>query len=121
MRIRQLARVLAVGLGLCFGHAALGQATTFTDGQKIEVREGDSWSAASIVKKEGRKYLVHYDGAEATADEWVTPDRIRAATARRGPHRASDCAGRRRRSDHAPGRHLDKRPERPGQVGRHMA
>lgn len=50
----------------------------FSEGQKIEVREGDTWSAATIVKQEGRKYLIHYSGADATADEWVTTDRMRA-------------------------------------------
>ncbi|HEX4796321.1 MAG TPA: Tudor-knot domain-containing protein [Humisphaera sp.] len=47
------------------------------DGQKVEVREGDAWSAATIVKHEGRRYFIHYEGADASADEWVTTDRIR--------------------------------------------
>ncbi|MDB5331317.1 MAG: hypothetical protein JWP03_2468 [Phycisphaerales bacterium] len=50
----------------------------YTEGQKIEVREGDSWSAASVVKQEGRKFLVHYEGADASTDEWVTAERMRA-------------------------------------------
>ncbi|HWE95934.1 MAG TPA: hypothetical protein VG269_18370 [Tepidisphaeraceae bacterium] len=51
----------------------------YTAGQKIEVREGDSWSAASVLKQEGRKFLVHYDGTDASTDEWVTTDRMRTA------------------------------------------
>src|SRR4051812_33455243 len=54
-------------------------ATGFSVGQTVEVREGDSWSAASIVRKEGRKYLIHYQGTEASADEWVLNDRVRAS------------------------------------------
>lgn len=49
----------------------------FAEGQKVEVREGDTWSAATITKKEGRKFLVHYDGTEASSDEWLTADRLR--------------------------------------------
>ncbi|MDB5302719.1 MAG: hypothetical protein JWM97_268 [Phycisphaerales bacterium] len=53
-------------------------AAGFSEGQKVEVREGDSWSAATVVRHEGRKFLIHYDGAEAATDEWVTTDRMRA-------------------------------------------
>src|SRR4051812_42788284 len=82
---------VALSLALGFGVAAALAVTdrtraaeeakpaagTFTDGQKVQVREGDSWSAATILKREGRKYLVHYDGADASSDEWVTTDRLR--------------------------------------------
>lgn len=44
-------------------------------GQKVEVREGDEWSPATILKKEGRKYQVQYEGDPT--QEWVTADRIR--------------------------------------------
>lgn len=47
------------------------------ESQKVEVREGDTWSAATVLKKEGRRYLVHYEGTDAATDEWVTLDRIR--------------------------------------------
>jgi hypothetical protein len=57
--------------------AAQTPAGGLAEGQKIEIREGDSWSPGAIVKKEGRKFLVHYEGAEATSDEWVAVDRIR--------------------------------------------
>ncbi len=56
-----------------------------TDGQKVQVREGDTWSAATIVKHEGRRYFIHYDGADASTDEWVTPDRIRMPGAAPAP------------------------------------
>ncbi|MGH7214946.1 MAG: agenet domain-containing protein [Tepidisphaeraceae bacterium] len=48
----------------------------FAEGASVEVREGDTWSSATIVKKEGRKYQIRYDGDDA-AEEWVTADRIR--------------------------------------------
>ena len=78
MRMKHLVRMAAVGLSIWCGGAAMGQAA-FTEGQKIEAREGDTWSAATIVKKEGRRYLIHYEGADAATDEWVTIDRLRAA------------------------------------------
>lgn len=78
---RILEAVVAVLLSLTFAAAALGQAAqTYTDGQKIEVREGDVWSKATVVKREGRRYLIHYDGADAASDEWVTADRLRLPT-----------------------------------------
>lgn len=49
----------------------------YSEGEQIEVREGDTWSAATVVKQEGRKYLIHYAGADASADEWVTTERMR--------------------------------------------
>lgn len=60
-------------------HAGAQAATApFAEGQKVEIREGDTWSSASILKREGRRFLVHYDGTEASTDEWVTTDRMRA-------------------------------------------
>src|SRR4051812_35602012 len=90
-RIRVQARTgvsrLAVGLtiGLVLATAGVSRAAdgatpapaSFTDGQKVQVREGDTWSAATILKREGRRYLVHYDGADAASDEWVTTERLR--------------------------------------------
>jgi hypothetical protein len=43
-------------------------------GAPVQVREGDSWSSATFVRKEGRRLLIKYpDGSE----EWVTADRMR--------------------------------------------
>ncbi len=58
--------------------AGVSRAADFAVGQKVEVREGDSWSAATVLKQEGRKFQVHYAAADAAADEWVTTDRMRA-------------------------------------------
>lgn len=57
----------------------------YTQGQQVEVQEGDTWWAAAIVKKEGRKYLIHRAGADASTDEWVTMDRIRLPGAAGAP------------------------------------
>lgn len=46
----------------------------FEQNQKVEVREGDVWSSAVIVAKEGRRYQIRY-GDDTT--EWVTAERIR--------------------------------------------
>lgn len=43
-------------------------------GQAVSVREGDTWSSATLQKKEGRKYLIRYDDGK---EEWVTADRVR--------------------------------------------
>src|SRR4051812_25000391 len=71
--------VLVIALTLIIGQAALGQAAKaagLDEGQKVEVREGDKWSPATIVKKEGRRFLIRYeDGSE---EEWVAGDRVRA-------------------------------------------
>jgi hypothetical protein len=58
-------------------HSITQAADLYAVGQKVEVREGDSWSPASVLAHEGRKYQVHYDGADGSTDEWVTTDRIR--------------------------------------------
>src|SRR5690348_48437 len=44
-------------------------AATFSVGDKIEVREGDTWSKAAVVAREGRKFQVQYEGADQTK-EW---------------------------------------------------
>ena len=44
------------------------------------------WFPATVVKREGGKTLVHYEGWSDSQDEWVTSDRIRPARAgTRGP------------------------------------
>lgn len=49
-------------------------AAAFKPDQKVEVREGDTWSQATFVKQEGRKFQVRYDDG---TEEWVTSDRLR--------------------------------------------
>lgn len=95
MEFRRIGWVLC--LNLIYGSAIAsaqqpGAPPAFTEGQKIEVREGDTWSAATVLKHEGRRYLIHYEGADGAADEWVTVDRMRlpgAATTAPAPNAAA--------------------------------
>ena len=48
-----------------------------TVGQHVEVREGDTWSPATVTAREGRRVRVHYDGRTG-ADPWVAADQVRA-------------------------------------------
>lgn len=48
------------------------------EGSAVEVREGNVWSKATYVRKEGRKLQVRYeDGTE----DWILPDRMRLPSA----------------------------------------
>ena len=43
----------------------------------VQVNWRGEWYPATILKKEGEKYFVHYTGYESSWDEWVTRDRLR--------------------------------------------
>lgn len=47
-------------------------------GSKAEVKLGENWRPATILKQEGGKSFVKYDNADDSFNEWVTPDRMRA-------------------------------------------
>jgi hypothetical protein len=68
--------LLASVLLLCVSARVAHAADSYSIGQSIEVREGDTWSPATVLAQEGRKYQVHYKGA-GSIDEWVTTDRMR--------------------------------------------
>jgi hypothetical protein len=55
-------------------------ADSYSVGQAVQVREGDTWSKARVTAREGRRYQIHYDGSEVSSDEWVGTDRIRASS-----------------------------------------
>src|SRR5438552_758191 len=80
MRVKPFAAVILLTF-VSVASAQTSRPLSLNNGQTIEVREGDTWSKATIVRREGRKYLVHYEGADAPADEWVMPDRVRAVGA----------------------------------------
>jgi hypothetical protein len=40
-------------------------ADSYSVGQKVEVREGDTWSSASVLAHEGRKYQERVNGTNA--------------------------------------------------------
>ncbi|HEX8912260.1 MAG TPA: hypothetical protein VF796_07860, partial [Humisphaera sp.] len=54
--------------------APAAAAGDYQPNQKVEVREGDTWSPATVVAREGRKTQIRY--ADGTL-EWVTGDRLR--------------------------------------------
>lgn len=43
----------------------------------VQVLWQGSWYPAVILKIEGNKYLIHYDGYDSSWDEWVTTDRMK--------------------------------------------
>ena len=64
------------GLLICGVCAADVDPAQLKEDGPIEVREGDTWSSATYVKREGRRFQVRYgDGT----DEWVAGDRLRIA------------------------------------------
>src|SRR5215210_6995027 len=72
--------MILIGFVLALSVVGLAQqAKPLEEGQKVEVREGDTWSAATILKKEGRRYQIRYEGG--TEEEWVNADRLRPAQA----------------------------------------
>lgn len=46
-------------------------------GQTVEVQSTGGWYKSTIRKKDGNRYLIHYEGWADSWDEWVTTDRIR--------------------------------------------
>jgi hypothetical protein len=50
--------------------------------KKIEVLWGNRWWAAEVLQVKGNQSYIHYTGYGDNFDEWVTPDRIRPATAK---------------------------------------
>jgi WD40 repeat protein len=59
--------------------AAAAAPATYQVGDKVEVREGDTWSAATVLKTEGRKIQIKY--TDGDTEEWVTADRVRTTEA----------------------------------------
>jgi hypothetical protein len=46
-------------------------------GEKVEIFWGNKWWPGVVVKREGQRAFVHYDGWSDSFNEWVTPDRVR--------------------------------------------
>lgn len=65
--------------------AAAGQAAaapspaTWRVGEPVLVSWTGSWYPARILQARDGKYLIRYDGYDASWDEWVTPARMKAA------------------------------------------
>lgn len=47
------------------------------DAKEVEVFWGSRWWAAEIIRRDGSRALIHYDGWNSSFDEWVTPERMR--------------------------------------------
>jgi hypothetical protein len=43
----------------------------------VEVLWGNRWWRATILKRDGPRVFIHYDGWGSASDEWVTPERLR--------------------------------------------
>ncbi len=46
-------------------------------GSAVMVEWRGDWWAAQVLRRKGNRTLIHYDGYDASWDEWVGPDRIR--------------------------------------------
>jgi len=97
----------AVLLGMPGMLSAQRSAATFMEGQRVEVREGDIWSPATIIKQEGRRYQIRYeDGTE----EWVATDRLRLPGQAGQPAPASPARPARPQTPAAPGQAAEPQP-----------
>lgn len=88
---RRIAIFAALG-GVCLSFTASLVAqtpATPSAGSPVEVREGDSWSKATFVRREGRRLLVRYDDGP---EEWITADRMRASSSDAAPKSAPGAA-----------------------------
>ncbi|HEX3654437.1 MAG TPA: Tudor-knot domain-containing protein [Pirellulales bacterium] len=47
-------------------------------GRRVEVQWKQKWWPAQVIALDGDRSKIHYAGFDATWDEWVTPDRLRA-------------------------------------------
>ncbi len=54
-----------------------GWSYTFIN-DRVQVEWKGGWYPARVLKVEGDKYLIHYDGYQAAYDEWVTAARMKA-------------------------------------------
>ena len=49
-----------------------------TTGEKVDVEWQGRWYPALVLKRSGSRALIHYEGYDATWDEWVGPERMRS-------------------------------------------
>ena len=52
-------------------------AAPWTKGDSLMVEWKNSWYPASILEVKDGKYKIHYDGYDASWDEWITPERMK--------------------------------------------
>jgi hypothetical protein len=51
---------------------------TYAEGQAVDIHWGSRWWPGQILKKDGKRYHIHYDGWSSSWDEWVEADRLKA-------------------------------------------
>lgn len=76
MNWARISQVLVCVCAVVIGRMGLSAGTN-GPGSVTEVREGDQWTKATIVRAEGRKTLIRYDDG---SEEWVTAERLRNAS-----------------------------------------
>jgi len=57
---------------------ALAKALDLREKSLVKVEWHGSWYAATVLKREGDRAFIHYEGYGANYDEWVGPDRVRS-------------------------------------------
>ena len=65
---------IAMVVAMTWGVTLHAQSFAPSPGDAVEVREGDTWSAAEFLAKEGRRFQIRYDDG---TEEWITADRLR--------------------------------------------
>lgn len=50
------------------------------DTTSVEIWWGNRWWPGTIVRRDGQRALVHYEGWSSASDEWVTPERLKPRT-----------------------------------------
>ena len=91
--------------------------------ERVEVKRGNSWYPATVIKRDGNKALVHYEGLSNDFDEWVGPERMREAAVRpQAPPEPEPAPARKEKpdknkadkSDREPSEDADEDEDQPG-------
>lgn len=65
-------------LALCMSFLFCVMAWSYNVNDKVQVEWKGAWYPAKIMKAEGDKFFIHYDGYPHAYDEWVTAARMKA-------------------------------------------
>jgi hypothetical protein len=63
-------------LSFCFSCLLMAQ-NSYQVNDKIEGLDQGKWYKATILKTDGTRYMVHWDGYSSTYDSWLTTDKMR--------------------------------------------
>lgn len=64
-------------LALCMSLLFCVAAWSYKINDRVQVEWKGAWYPAKVIKVDGGKYLIHYDGYPAAYDEWVTTARMK--------------------------------------------